>query len=284
MYHNTLFQVGANRGGREFLSSYGPQFPRPSRVLVVDPKRERAISLAKRWQDRGVEALGYSEFCEDVIMGVPEDSVGMLTVDTVRPMVDVIKRRPDLPIQWQLVGRGVGSPAPVLGFAGSVVKGDNEAQESSMLLLDNLSPYASPVSSRHITSDALNARATSFARRFLSRHSANRISLLDREPEDIPNGRINLFFGTEQMPLVVTEGVVEPFKETKKKVLEIESLFINNDRDFAVAIIITDRVELFIVEKRRRGRGIRFNTTFGQPHYLSPSLDTQQNNGAVVTD
>ena len=83
---------------------------------------------------------------------------------------------------------------------------------------------------------------------------------------------------------MVTEGIVEPFKETKKKVLEIESPFINNDKGFAVAIIITDRVELFIVERRRRGRGVRFNTTFGQPHYFSPSVDNQQNNGAVVTD
>lgn len=293
---NTLFQAGANRGGREFVYSYGSKLPQPSGVLVADPKGDRAASLADRWRSRGIDALAYADFCEEVLMDIPEDSVAMLTVDSVRPMVDVIERRPDLPIQWQLVGRGAGRDAPVLGFSGTIVRGDSDAQSSSTLLLDNLSPYASTVSSRHINSDALNARATLFTRRVLSKHSARQISLLDHEPEDIPGGRLNLFFGTEQFPLVVEEGTIEPFKETKKKALEIESPFIDNDRDFAAAIVLTNRVEMFIVERRRRGRGIRFHTTFGDSplsHSLGDNVSgtrgrgfagSHQDSGAVVTD
>lgn len=268
---DNLFQAGANRGGREFVYSYGSKLPQPSRVLVADPKGDRAATLAERWRSRGIDALAYPDFCEEVLMDIPEDSVAMLTVDSVRPMVDVIERRPDLPIQWQLVGRGAGRDAPVLGFSGTIVSGDSDAQSSSTLLLDNLSPYASTVSSRHITGDILNARATSFTRRVLSEHSARQISLLDHEPEDMPGGRLNLFFGIEQFPLVVEKGTIEPFKETKKRALEIESPLIDNDRDFAAAIVLANRVEMFIVERRRRGRGIRFHTTFGESP-LSPSL------------
>ena len=282
---DTLFQAGANRGGKEFARFYSPHFPQPSRVIVADPKRERAVLLAAKWQQKlGIDAVGHREFCEDLVMEIPGNSVGMLSVDTVRPMVEVMEKRPDLPVQWQIVGRGAGSQAPVLGFSGSIVRGDKQALISSALLLDNLSPYASTVSSRHIITDSLNAMATSYTRRVLSQHSARRISLLDRQPKDIPDGSLNLFFGQEQFPLVVERGTVEPFKDTKKRALEIENPFIDHDRAFAAAIVLTNRVELFIIEKRRRNRRVRFHTTFGDAPSLAPSLRPQQDTGAVVTD
>ncbi|MBN2372921.1 hypothetical protein JXL19_03930 [bacterium] len=281
---NNLFLAGANRGGKELTRCYAYNTSKPSMVEIADPKPERAVLLADRWNKMGVRASGYPTFCEDIIMNVPSDYIGMLTVDTVHPMVDVLDKRHDIPIQWQIIGQGTGSHMPVLGFSGTVVRDDQETRQASSLFLDNLSPYASTVSSRHITKNVLNAYSVAFTRSELSQHSAGRLSNLNYEPDDIIGGRLNLFFGTKIMHMVIVHASNESFKDTEKKAIEIDSPFIDQDSDFAVALVHINRVEIFIVEKRRRGRGIQFHTTFGDISVPDSYMVNLQNTAAIVTD
>lgn len=274
-----LFLAGANRGGREFSRCYDlGRFITPSQVIIADPKPGRANRLADYWQNQGVDAIGYTQFCEELIKNIPEDTVGMLSIDTVYPMVKVLEERTDLPFQWQIIGRSAGSYGMVLGFCGTVTKQDQDTRAASTLLLANLTPFSTTVSSQNITEDILNASAMQYTRSALSLHSAECISSLLNEDEDTPTSKLNLFFADRYFPLVVRKGVVEPFKEIKKRALEVEDPRID-EAGFAVAIVLINQIEVFIVERYRIGRVVSFHTTFGIAPRLNPQFEP-----AVVTD
>lgn len=290
-----LSMAGANRGGWAFVGSYN--VPLPPEVQVIDPKPHRAEKIASVWQSRGVKALGLQERAENIIPHLPEDFIGMLATDEVITMSNTIERA-NIPIQWQIIGKGIGSYSPVLGLSGTLPKGEFELRKSSAYLLKNLSPYSSSISSQYINTDPFTARNIAYTRNLLSLHSVNRISILDEgyEPEDISGSPLNLLFNGRQIPLVINKGRIETLRETKQRALETESPFIERDKTFATAIVLPNKVEIYVVEKRHRSRGIRFHTTFGQDYSrdfkkptLFPTDNTQvasvpQRRKALVTD
>jgi hypothetical protein len=273
-----LFLAGANRGGREFSRSYNlDRFSIPSQVIIADPKPERANRLANYWQNQGVDAIGYTLFCEELIKDIPEDTVGMLSIDTIYPMVNIIEKRTDLSLQWQIIGRSAGRYGVVLGFCGTITKGDNDTRSASTLILANLTPFSTTVSSQNISEDILNASAIQFTRRAVSTHSAECISSLMND--NTLRSKLYLFFSDTRFPLIVRKGVVEPFKETKKRALEVEDPRID-EAGFAVAVVLINRIEIFIIERQSRiGRVVSFHTTFGIAPRLSPQFEP-----AIVTD
>jgi len=254
-----LFIAGAHRGGRAFTDSYLNRFPPPEKVVVVDPKGERARVLAERWHRHGSNALHYAEPCQNLLEKVKDNYVGMLSVDSVVPMVEVIENT-CTPMQWQILGRSTNNI--ILGFSGTLVEQDGDFRSSSTTLLRNLSPYALPVSSHHVRTSLLSDSVLGFTRGKISDHSAESIFEL---AQGRGRGGLRLFFGTQNYPLVVLKGQIEPFREVEKRAIEVNHPQVNDSLDFAVAVVLTNQVEVFCIETYGNKRGIKFYTTFGQP-------------------
>lgn len=270
-----LFIAGAHRGGWGVTRSYLKEFPPPPEVLVADPKAQRAKTLANEWNRFGARAIARDEKCEDVIKEVPEDWVVMLSVDNVLPMIKVI-RHSRSPLQWQLLGRSTANT--IVGFSGTLLPDDHRSRVCSMSLLNNLSPYAIPVSSQHIRISVLNDRVLAFTRKEVSNNSAKSIFELD---ESSKNGGLRVFYGTQQYPLVVIMGEIAPFREVERRVLEIEVPQLNGCKNYAVAVVLTNQVEVFVLERYQKRKDIKFYTTLGEP--VQSEIEKPQVR-SVVTD
>jgi len=275
-----LFQAGAHKTGWAFADSYIGDFPPPSEVLVSDPKGRRADLLAEKWSKCGANGVAYAEECEEVVKGLPDGTVGMLGVDSIPSMTRVIEGT-DMDLQWQTFGRSTTNV--VLGFSGTLYGEDRKSRESSVSLLKKLSPYELPVSSRHIRSSVLNDRALTYTRREVSRDSAEcvyRLSSYEAKPG------LKLFFATKQFPLLVFPGEIEPFTEIEKRATEAEYPYTNGSKDYAVAVVSPDQVEIFVVERHKGKKLIRFHTSFGEPISLEDEEETATRPlvRAVVTD
>lgn len=276
---DSLFVAGAHRGGWEFTTSYLNRFRAPSKVTIADPKSNRAGVLAEKWRSAGSKATAYAEPCEEVLQEIPEGSVGMLTVDSILPMATVIEKA-RLPLQWQILGRSTRNI--VLGFSGTLPIADESCRKSSALLLKNLSPYALPVTSQLIRQSVLNNRILNFTRRCISQYSAESVSKLVRDPEI---GGLALFSGEQRYPLLILKGEIKPFREIEKMVLEVEDLKVTESKEYAVAVVLPNQVEVFGIEKYRNRKGIKSYTTFGDPIPLEDAEEFRtQEVKTVVTD
>lgn len=254
-----LFIGGAHRGGWEFSKSYLNQFVPPSEIIIADPKGKRAITLVDEWRKHGTKAVGHPEPCERVVESVPQDSIVMLSVDSILPMVDVMVKR-ELPTQWQILGRSTSDI--IVGFSGTIPSNDGDCRKSSETLLKNLSPYALPVSSEHIRTSILHNKLLAFTRKRISDHSAESVFNLAQGQE---NGGLQLFLGTQNFPLTVIAGEIEPFREIEKRALETDNPHPIGSKDYAVAVVLANHVDLFMIEEYGARKRFKFFTPFGQP-------------------
>ena len=100
------------------------------------------------------------------------------------------------------------------------------------------------------------------------------------------NGRLRLSFGTQHFPLVVVKGEIEPFRQIERRALEVEGARTDESKDFAVAVVLANQVDVFVIEKHRKGRGVKFYTTFGEPvpSEQPVSIGRRQQVRTVLTD
>ncbi len=252
----TLFIGGANRGGSAVSEAVlaGNFLNTSNQVLIADPKEERAERLALAWNNNGISATGLKEPCETAIEKIRPDRA-ILSIDTLKPMAQILNND-KVPTQWQLLARGPGSNGAVVGLSGTVTKGDDEGRGSSARLIEALAEFIAPQSSRAIRGNLLNADALHVARRKVAVHSARRLALLDREPQDITGGTLNLHWGDLAYPLAVQKKLGNKWSEIRNQVLDAGK---NANKTFAVALIEKDNVEFFIVEDVREKRLIRFH-------------------------
>lgn len=258
----TLFIGGANRGGNAVSEAVlaGSFLNTSNQVLIADPKEERAERLALAWSNKGVPATGLKEPCETVIEKIKPDRA-ILSIDTLKPMAQILNDD-KVPTQWQLLARGPGSNGAVVGLSGTVTKGDDEGRGSSARLIESLADFIEPQSSRAIRDNLLNADALHIARRKVSVHSARRLAVLDREPQDIKGGTLNLHWGDIAYPLAVQEKQGKKWSEIRAQVLDAGD---KADKTFAVALIEKNNVEFFIVEDVRGKRLIRYHLPLSAP-------------------
>jgi hypothetical protein len=253
-------------------------------IIIADPKEERAVELARVWNERGIWAEGRKEPCEKAIERVDADAV-LLAIDTISPMAKILKKSP-LPAQWQLLCRGLGENGPVIGMSGSIHNGASEERSSSMKLIKELGSFIEPQSSLEIRRNPLNADFLHAIRARVSGHSASRLMVLEKEPKDIDGGPLNLFWGPTYHPLMVQEKPVKArWRELKEQAVNAEMPpYLRNAPRFAVAIVGNKNIDLFVVEEVRGRRSIRFHMPL--VHALpSPadSADSRTNGAAVAT-
>ena len=255
-----IFIGGAHRGGTAITDQALQRLAinELGEIVVADPKEDRAVRLAERWKNAGVRAEPYGEPCEVAIDEVDVD-VLMLSIDTIKPMQDVLARS-SRPAQWQLIARGLGSQGPVATLAGTVQEGDSPSRESSKRLIGSLSNFIQPASSAEIRENPLNADILHSMRKKVASHSVSRLAMLDWEPKDLPSGSLNLFWGGNQFPLIVEERpTTQLFRETKQQALQAElPIELREVPSFAVATVAPRALEFFVIDLNGRGRSVRF--------------------------
>lgn len=274
----TVFIGGAHRGGRAITEEAirgmsGPEAFR--RVVVADPKDDRALELANMWKANGIAAVGLDERCEDAIKRVEADSI-LLAVDTIKPMSKILASD-NRPTQWQMLCRGLGENGPVLGMSGSIHEGDSENRSDSVKLIREMGSFIRPQSSRNITQNPLNADFLHTMRMRVSRHSAQRLKVLEREPQDIPGGPLNFFWGPTHYPLMIKEKPINTrWREVKERVLNAElPPYLRNVPGYAVATVGKKNVDFFVVEEARGRRSLRLHMPLA--HALPRPADSVDN-------
>jgi hypothetical protein len=258
----TVFIGGAHRGGRAITDAVLEALPGPGifdQIVIADPKEDRAAELARVWQTNGVEALGLDEPCEKAVKKIEADSI-LLAIDTIRPMGTILETD-TRPTQWQMLCRGPGENGPVLGMSGSIHEGNSENRDSSVKLIKEMGSFIKPQSSSAIRENLLNADTLHVMRTKVSRHSAGRLGLLDREPKDLCGGALNLFWGGLSLPLAVqTKPANQRWRETKEQVMSTDlPQEWNAGNGFAVATVGNKNIDFFIVEENRGRRSVRFH-------------------------
>ncbi len=288
MKKDIVFIGGAHRGGRAVTDAALRTLPFPKifdRIIIADPKEDRALRLAERWSDEGISSTGIKKPCEEVINEIEADKV-LLAIDDISPMAQILQEK-NLPTQWQLLVRGLGHNGPVIGLSGTIVKGDSANRRSSARLINVLSSFIEPQSSSSIRQNPLNADALYMVRKKVSEHSVRRLQVLDRDPKDLNGGALNLIWGMKAYPMTVQEKPEsENWKETKQQALETETDYSN----FAVASLGQGNVDFFVVEQIKERRVIRFHLPL--MHVLPPDVNsglgllagTETSVPAVVTD
>lgn len=259
----TLFIGGAHRGGSAVSEAalFGGFLDKRSQVIIADPKEERAIKLALAWSNKGLPAIGLKEPCETAIEKIKPDKA-ILSIDTLKPMVQIVNNGDNVPTQWQILARGPGSNGAVIGLSGTITKGDEESRYSSAQLIETLAGSIQPQSSGAIRDNLLNADALHITRKKVSLHSARRLEVLDREPKDIKGGALNLHWGEAAYPLSVQVNHGKRWSETKAQVLDAWQ---TSEKTFAVALIERNNVEFFIVEDIRGKRVLRLHLLLFAP-------------------
>jgi hypothetical protein len=260
----TIFIGGAHRGGKAITETALGQLTglKVNDVVIADPKEDRALQLAEVWRDRGVRAEGLSEACENAIKRIDADAV-VLAIDTIKPMAEILERKP-LPTQWQLLARGLGTNGPIVGLAGTIREGISQERASSVKLIDELSSFIMPQSSSNIRENLLNADMLHTMRKRVSQHSIRRLAVIDRDPQDISEGALNLFWGMKMYPLVIRERPVDQrWKEIRQQALQTElTTGLKDINGFATAIVGQKAVDFFVIEPIRGRRIIKFYMPF----------------------
>ena len=258
--NTTIVLGGANRGGTAITEAAlkSPESRQFEEVIVVDPKEDRAVQLAREWNRNGVHAEGIKDRCERVI-GRIESDVAVLSIDDVSPMATVLKGLL-LPVQWQLMVKGTGFNGPLAGLSGTVGAGDTDGRRASIRLIEELGSFIQPQSSVNIRGNLLNADGLPLLREAVSKHSVMRLEMLERDPDDIPGGALNFFWGGANYPMVVQEKASHRWREIKQQAIETNlPANLKNNPAFAVASVGNRTVDFFVVETIRDRRIIRFH-------------------------
>lgn len=276
----SLFIGGAHRGGQAITVEALKTEPRYSHVAIADPKEDRAERMMLDWRSHGVGATGYKEPCESAVGKIEADEI-ILAIDTVKPMSAVL-RKTTLPTQWQLLARGIGTHGPVIGLAGTLVNGDRDSRESSVRLIDVLSSFIRPQSSSQIRMNPLNADGLHIMRKKISDHTVRRIGFLDREPDDIKGGPLNILWGQKEYPLLIqNKPSGEKWKEVKDQVMEADLPHnLDGSSEYAVATIGNKNVDFFVVESAGKRRSVRFHMPL--IHLLQGNAGESRNLGRLL--
>lgn len=283
-----LGQFGAHRGGRaihETMTKLG-QFPREA--VVVDLVGERAEELAESWRKTGVKARSLPGKGEEVISDLPERSRAMLTTDSLDSMVKVIQASGNVPLEWQMLCCTPGDQRRmVMGLAGSLVRQDEQSRVESEILLRGLQGVIPPQSSQAIRRNPMNRVMMQPVRQEMSMHSARRLQLLDREPQDLDGGTLNLLVFRELLPLKVIQATSSPgFRERQQIAKQVDPPI--QARAYAVAVV-SQEVELFVLERARFSQSIRMYVNFSRDldsmlSRLLPQRANEQRTRGAVTD
>lgn len=258
-----IFIGGAHRGGKAITEAAlkNDAFGKFESVLISDPKENRAKELALDWTRAGICSEAFEEPCEVTIRKIdkPVDAA-LLSVDTISPMKDVMQER-KVPTQWQLMVKGLGASGPLIGISGTVPGGDNEVRELSGTLIDSLGRFIQPTSSTAVRENLLNADLLYSLRKFVAWHSVTRLDILDRDPDDMPGGSLNFFWGDERLPLIIEQKTPsQKLVESKKQALDVKVPHrLQNLRSHAVALVSSQNVDFFVVDQPRGKRFVRLH-------------------------
>lgn len=276
----TLFLGGAHRGGTAITQMALETLPgfNYNHIVVVDPKENRASNLARVWSDNGVMSEGIKEPCEEVVNTIDADAA-VLSIDRITPMSTILEKSA-LATQLQLLARGVGIDGPVIGVNATVTVGDTESRISSKKLIKELGTFIQPQSSISIREDPFNAEGLIAMRRKVSRHSVERLRMLDFEPPDIPGGPLNFFWGTGNYPMVVRESpATHNWRDLKEAALETElPVYLRRSHIFVVAVLAEKNIHFFVIVESARGRRmVRFHLPI--VHTLPPISEGNRRSG-----
>ena len=258
-----IFIGGAHRGGKAITDAAlkNNATDKFESVLISDPKGNRAKDLALDWSRAGIRSQAYEVPCEVAIrrINTPLDAA-LLSVDTINPMKDVMQER-KVPTQWQLMVKGLGATGPLIGISGTVPRGDNEVRELSETLIDSLGRFIQPTSSTAVRENLLNADLLYSLRKSVSWHSVTRLDMLDRDPDDMPGGSLNFFWGDERLPLIIEQkSPSQELVESKKQALDARiSHLPQGPKSHAVALVSSQNVDFFVVDQSRGKRFVRLH-------------------------
>ena len=250
-----IFIGGAHRGGKAITSAalLNDAAGKFESVVISDPKENRARDLALDWSRAGIRSQAYEVPCEVAIRRInsPLDAA-LLSVDTINPMKDVMQER-KIPTQWQLMVKGLGATGPLIGISGTVPGGDNDVRELSETLIDSLGRFIKPTSSSAVRENLLNADLLHSLRKCVSWHSVTRLDMLDRDPDDMPGGSLNFFWGDERLPLIIEQkSPSQKLVESKKQALEVKvPQRLQGSKTHAVALVSSQNVDFFVVNQVR---------------------------------
>jgi uncharacterized protein YejL (UPF0352 family) len=257
-----IFIGGAHRGGRSITQEALNNFVDTYRsVVIADPKEKRAEELALEWRRAGVASRAMEEPCEEAIekLDSPVDAA-LLSIDTINPMKEVLERH-KLPTQWQLMVRGLGVSGALIGLSGSIPAGENKVRELSEMLIGSLGRFIQPTSSLSIRDNPLNADILHTLRKFVSYHSVKRVELLNRDPDDIPGGSLNFFWGDQRLPLIIEQkSPSQKVVESKRQALEAEIPHqLEKSKSYATALVSDQNVDFFVVDQPHGRRFVRLH-------------------------
>ncbi len=258
-----IFIGGAHRGGKAITSAalLNDAAGKFESVVISDPKENRARDLALDWSRAGIRSEAYEDPCEVAIRKIdkPVDAA-LLSIDTINPMKQVMQER-KVPAQWQLMVKGLGASGPLIGISGTVPGGDNDVRELSETLIDSLGRFIQPTSSSAVRENLLNADLLHTLRKSVSLHSVTRLDMLDRDPDDMPGGSLNFFWGDERLPLIIEQkSPSQKLVESKKQALDPRiSHRLQGSKSLAVALVSSQNVDFFVVDQPRGKRFVRLH-------------------------
>ena len=258
-----IFIGGAHRGGKAITEAAlkDDAIDKFESVVISDPKENRARDLALDWSRAGVRSEAYEDPCEVAIRKIdkPVDAA-LLSIDTINPMKQVMQER-KVPAQWQLMVKGLGATGPLIGISGTVPGGDNHVRELSETLIDSLGRFIKPTSSSAVRENLLNADMLYSLRKFVSFHSVTRLDMLDRDPDDIPGGSLNFFWGDQRLPLIIEQKASsQKLVESKKQALEAPMPpRLQGVKSHAVALVSRQSVDFFVIDQPHGNRFVRLH-------------------------
>ena len=85
--------------------------------------------------------------------------------------------------------------------------------------------------------------------------------MLDRDPDDMPGGSLNFFWGDERLPLIIEQkSPSQGLTESKKQALDaFVPHRLDNSRAHAVALVSRQNVDFFVVDQPRGRRFVRLH-------------------------
>lgn len=132
--------IGAHRGGRAFTELALAERDRlsfPLFVQIIDPEPERVRSLAKKWEEKGIEAIGVKEKAQSVLSPNLYPHIRLLAIDDLSALLAIVNSGNQKVLEFGfLISSGfpeMGSR--VLGFGGSILEGDSKAKEETLTLV-----------------------------------------------------------------------------------------------------------------------------------------------------
>jgi hypothetical protein len=197
------------------------------RWLLADPQENRArnASVVLRNQFAMLDPQPLTMRVQDALaLSRDHDSV-VLTLDRIdHTMATLGARLPSQRVSFQIAGKGPGGVGGAhIALQGTLCPGDNQSERSLSLLLSTLEGMSRAASSRELTRpDPVTAAVLHPLRAATSRLTSKHLAEKEREPWDLSEGPLSVFFGDRPCPLIAVEGGGQD-KYSQQTALALES-------------------------------------------------------------